>query len=90
MKINNIMCCQLTQLALEKEYNKIWEQQKMQLIINSTISKVFKRARELDANVIRDDVVSGVYIRLRELIDKYNKATSWSKIMIDNIVEELI
>ena len=29
-------------------------------------------------------------INYKELIDKYNKATSWSRIMIDNIVEELI
>lgn len=75
MKVNNIMCCELTQLALNKEYNKIWEHPRMQLIINATINKVLKNAKILDKNIIKDDVTSGVYIRLRELIDNYNPIT---------------
>ena len=75
MKVNNIMCCELTQLALNKEYNKIWQHARMQLIINATINKVLKNARVLDRNIMRDDVISGVYIRLRELIDNYNPIT---------------
>ena len=81
MKVNNIMCCELTQLALNKEYNKIWEHTRMQLIINATINKVLKNARVLDRNIMRDDVISGVYIRLRELIDNYNPITKKGEII---------
>jgi predicted NUDIX family phosphoesterase len=38
----------------------------------------------------KHDLYENKWYSKQELIDKYNKATSWSKIMIDIIVEELI
>ena len=72
MKVNNILCSELTQLAINKEYNKIWEHPKMQTVINTTINKVLGNAKKIDRNVTLDDITSGVYVRLADLIDRYS------------------
>ena len=72
MKVNNILCSELTQLAINKEYNKIWEHPKMQMVINTTINKVLGNAKKIDRNVTLDDITSGVYVRLADLIDRYS------------------
>ncbi len=72
MKVNNILCSELTQLAINKEYNKIWEHPKMQMVINTTINKVLGNAKKIDRNVTQDDITSGVYVRLADLIDRYS------------------
>ena len=60
--------------------------------VKSILGNVYYAETNKDDFIIKTkhDLYENKWYNKQELIDKYNKATSWSKIMIDAIVENLI
>ena len=60
--------------------------------VKSILGNVYMAEINKDDFILKTkhDLYENKWYSKQELIDKYNKATSWSKIMIDTIVEELI
>ena len=71
-RIGNIILGDATKYALEKNYNKVWECKTVQEIVNNTARCAYYKLIKLDNNITIEDIKVDLYIKMVELVDRYN------------------
>ena len=71
-RIGNIILGDATKYALQKNYNKVWECKTVQEIVNNTARCAYYKLIKLDNNTTIEDVKADLYIKMVELVDRYN------------------
>lgn len=71
-RIGNIILGDATKYALQKNYNKVWECKTVQEIVNNTARCAYYKLIKLDNNITIEDIKADLYIKMVELIDRYN------------------
>lgn len=71
-RTGNIIFGYATKYALEKNYNKVWECETVQKIIDNTAKSAYYKLIKIDNNVTIEDIKSDLYVKTVELVNKYN------------------
>ena len=71
-RIGNIILGNATKYALQKNYNKVWECKTVQEIVNNTARCAYYKLIKLDNNITIEDVKADLYIKMVELVNRYN------------------
>ena len=71
-RIGNIILGDATKYALQKNYNKVWECKTVQEIVNNTARCAYYKLIKLDNNITIEDIKADLYIKMVELVDRYN------------------
>ena len=71
-RIGNIILGDATKYALQKNYNKVWQCKTVQEIVNNTARCAYYKLIKLDNNITIEDVKTDLYIKMVELVNRYN------------------
>lgn len=71
-RIGNIILGDATKYALQKNYNKVWECKTVQEIVNNTARCAYYKLLTLDNNITIEDIKADLYIKMVELVNRYN------------------